>query len=168
MAGQIHRFLADDHQRLDDLLQRATTGPDGIDPAPYAEFRRGLLRHISIEEKILIPAAQRLSGARPTMADKLRLDHGALTSLMVPSPSPGIVAAIRTILAAHNALEEGPGGLYETCEQIAGSDTDEIVARMKSAPEVRVLPHNDGPGVMDAMRRALAKAGYRVEDFISP
>jgi hypothetical protein len=166
VAGEIHRFLADDHQRLDSLLEDATARPDAIDAAPYAEFRRGLLRHISIEEKILIPTAQRLSGARPQMADKLRLDHGALTSLLVPSPSPGIVAAIRAILAAHNPLEEGPGGLYEICEQGCGAETDEILARMKSAPEVRVLPHNDGPGVIDAMRRALAKAGYNLEDLL--
>jgi hypothetical protein len=102
------------------------------------------------------------------MADKLRLDHGALTSLMVPSPSPGGIAAIRAILAAHNPLEEGPGGLYETCEQLSAAEADELLERMKSAPEVRVLPHNDGPGVADAMRRALAKAGYNLEDFILP
>jgi hypothetical protein len=168
MPGRIHRYLADDHARLDALLERAVARPDAIEATSYAEFRRGLLRHISIEEKILIPAAQRCSGTRPSMADKLRLDHGALTSLMVPSPSPGGIAAIRAILAAHNPLEEGPGGLYETCEQLSAAEADELLERMKSAPEVRVLPHNDGPGVADAMRRALAKAGYNLEDFILP
>ena len=30
---------------------------------------------------------------------------------------------MRTVLAAHNALEEGPGGVYERCEQLAGTET---------------------------------------------
>jgi acetyl-CoA acetyltransferase len=75
---------------------------------------------------------------------------------------------MRAILAAHNAIEEGPGGLYEICEQLAGTESDEILARLKSVPEVAVAPHNDGPGVVEATRRALAKAGYNVEDFVSP
>jgi len=43
-AGSIARWLAADHARLDGLLQQARTGADVIDPTPYAEFRRGLLR----------------------------------------------------------------------------------------------------------------------------
>jgi hypothetical protein len=169
MPGKIHRYLAGDHARLDALLLRATARPDIVDALPYAEFRKGLLKHISMEEKILLPAAQRLRGGeRLPIAVKLRLDHGALAALLVPSPSPGLIAAIRAILIAHNPIEEGPGGLYETCEQLAGAEIDEILARLKSAPEVPVLPHNDGPGVFDAMRRALAKAGYALEDFVSP
>jgi hypothetical protein len=169
MSGKIHAYLANDHARLDRLLQCAAGRPGFIDALAYAEFRVGLLKHISMEEKILIPAAERLRGGkRLPMGAKLRLDHGALTSLLVPSPSSGVIAAIRAILAAHNPIEEGRGGLYETCEQLAAVETDEILARLMAAPEVRVLPHNDGPGVFDAMRRALARAGYRVEDFISP
>lgn len=44
------------------------------------------------------------------MAAKLRLDHGALAALLVPTPTPAIIVAIHTVLAAHNSLEEGPGG----------------------------------------------------------
>jgi len=31
---------------------------------------------------------------------------------------------------------------------------------LQEAPEVRVLPHVDNPFVMEATRRALARAGY--------
>ena len=65
MSGKIHRFLADDHARLDRLLERAAANPKTVDPAAYAEFRAGLLRHIAMEEKILLPAAQRLRGGAP-------------------------------------------------------------------------------------------------------
>lgn len=56
--GSIYRYLSDDHARLDDALRRATSQPETIEPSAYAEFRGGLLRHISMEEKILLPAAR--------------------------------------------------------------------------------------------------------------
>jgi len=94
MPGKIYRYLACDHVRLESLLQRATAHPDNIDPEPFAAFRAGLLKHISMEEKILLPAAQRMRGGQPlALAAKLRLDHGALAALLVPQPTPSIIGA---------------------------------------------------------------------------
>jgi hypothetical protein len=156
--------LAGDHTRLDGLLRLAMAAADAIDRAAYAEFRAGLLRHISLEEKILLPAAQRWQGGDPLpMAATLRLDHGALAALLVPTPTPTIIAAIRTVLAAHNALEEGPGGVYERCEQLAGAEAGALLAQLQAAPEVPVAPYSDGPQVMRVVRRALARAGYDIE-----
>jgi hypothetical protein len=57
MAGPIETFLTADHARIDALLAKAER-PDGtIDAEVYAEFRQGLLRHIAMEEKILLPYA---------------------------------------------------------------------------------------------------------------
>jgi hypothetical protein len=164
MSGPLTNFLAGDHARLDGLLQRAMAAGGAVDRAAYAEFRAGLLRHISLEEKILLPAAQRWQGGDPLpLAAKLRLDHGALTALLVPTPTPAIVAAIRTVLVAHNALEEGPGGVYERCEQLAGAEADALLAQLQAAPTVPVAPYADGPQVMSVVRRALARAGYAIE-----
>jgi len=161
MPGKIYRFLADDHARLDRLLDRATANPEATEPSAYAEFRAGLLKHIGMEEKILLPAARAARGGEPLpIASKLRLDHGALTALLVPTPTPAIVAAIRTILERHNPLEENPGGVYEQCEQLAGAGMDEILKRLKAAPGVKMLPHVDNSFVMEAARRALQRAGY--------
>jgi hypothetical protein len=160
-TGPIARLLGTDHARLEGLLVRAPG-----DPAAYAAFRRGLLRHIGMEEKILLPAAQRARGGEPlAVAGKLRLDHGALAALLVPTPTPGILAALRGILARHNALEEGPDGVYAACERLAGEDVGAVVAALEAAPEVPVSPHVDSALVMDAARRALARAGYALEDF---
>jgi hypothetical protein len=157
----IHRIMAADHARLDDLLMRATADPQRIDATPYNAFRRGLLKHISMEEKILLPAAQRLNHDQPLAgAARLRLDHGAIAALLVPTPTPQIVAALKSILATHNALEEGANGVYETCDRLAASGVEQLIARLQQAPEVPVAPFNDGPKVMPAARRALARAGY--------
>lgn len=164
MGGPICRFLADDHVRLDDLLRRAVADPAHIDRATYAEFRAGLLKHIGMEEKILLPAAQRARGGQPLdIAAKLRLDHGAIAALLVPTPTPAIVAALRRILRDHNLIEEDPGGLYETCDQILAAETGEVLARLRAAPDVPVNPHVDSPLVLNATRRALARAGYNFE-----
>ena len=164
MPGKIYRYLADDHERLDALLERAVSDPENIDMVAYSQFRSGLLKHISMEEKILLPAVRRIRGGEPLpVAAKLRLDHGALTALLVPSPTASVVAAIRAILKAHNPIEENPGGMYDQCEELAGADAEQILRKLQQAPEVRVVPHVDSPFVMEATRRALARAGYDLE-----
>lgn len=164
MAGPIYSFLADDHVRLEGLLRKAVDSPDEIDHKAYAEFCGGLLRHIAMEEKILLAAAQRARGGEPLPeAAKLRLDHGAIAALLVPNPTPAVVAAIRKVLAAHNPVEEGPGGVYEACDLLLRDRVDEILARLRSAPEVAVNPHVDGPHVTEAINRALARAGHAFE-----
>src|SRR5262245_35531822 len=165
MSGPLYRFLAADHARLDIVLRCAIAVPGQIDRAAYAEFRSGLLKHIGMEEKILLPAAQRVRGGEPLpLAAKLRLDHGALAALLVPTPTPAIISALRTILTAHNPREERPGGTYEVCEQLVGPEADALLARLQNAPEVPVSPHADSPRVLAVMRRALARAGYQLED----
>ena len=71
--------------------------------------------------------------------------------------------AIRTVLTAHNPLEEGPGGVYERCEHLAGAEADALLAQLQAAPEVPVAPYADGPQVMRVVRRTLARAGYDIE-----
>ena len=163
MPGPIHRLLSDDHRRLDALLERAVSDPENIDAAAYAQFRAGLLKHIGIEEKVLFAEARKRGGEALALAAKLRLDHGALTALLVPSPTARIVAAIRVILSAHNPIEESPGGVYEECEQLAGGEAERILHEMRNFPDVKVLPHVDSQFVMEATRRALARAGYGLE-----
>lgn len=164
MHGPLHRLLADDHVRLEGLLRQAAADPERIGAPAYAMFRAGLLKHIAMEEKILIPAAHRARGGEPLpIAAKLRLDHGALAALLVPPPTPRIIAALRAILGDHNVIEEGSGGVYDTCEQLAGSTLEALLAELRAAPEVPVAAHVDGPRVLAAARRALERAGYDIE-----
>jgi hypothetical protein len=163
MAGKIHRYLADDHQRLDALLESAVSDPENIDASAYAQFRAGLLKHIGMEEKVLLPAAQKRRGEPLPVAPRLRLDHGALTALLVPLPSAKVVAAIRAILKVHNPVEEDPGGMYDQCEKLVGGEGEQILRRLQDFPEVKTLPHVNSAFVIDAARRAVARAGYDLE-----
>ena len=164
-VGVLTEFLVEDHRRLDGLFQTAVAHPGTIDDRAYAQFRAGLLRHIGMEEKILLPAAQRRRSGEPLpLAAKLRLDHGALASLLMPTPTAAILAAIQNILVDHNVLEEGADGLYETCDALAGPEAEPILVTLRAAPEVTVMPYNDSPAVMNAVRRALERAGYHLRE----
>jgi len=162
--ASIRDHLSRDHARLEALLadsERRTP----IDADGYAEFRRGLLRHIAIEEKLLLPAVQRARDGMPLdIAPRLRLDHGAIAALLVPTPTPAIVATLRSILERHNALEEGPDGLYATCDRSLAAEAGPLVLAMEAHPTIAVSPHNDSAVVMPAVERALARAGYRLLD----
>ncbi len=167
MDGRLYKFLSDDHRRLDDLLARSTAVSGEVDRAAFTEFRAGLLRHISMEEKTLLPTIRKIRGGAPLPAEnRLRMDHGALAALLVPPPTKGIISAIRAILTSHNAFEEGPGGVYEVCEKLAGPELDELLVRLEKTPDVPVSPYIDNPNALEATRRALARAGYRLDDFL--
>jgi hypothetical protein len=159
--GPITQFLEDDHRRLEKLLNAAKITGDRIDQGHYDEFRAGLLRHIGMEEKILLPAAQRSNGGAPlSMAATLRLDHGAIAALLMPTPTPEIIAMLHSILNKHNKVEEGPEGLYATCDTLVGAETEHLMAKLRAAPDLVVLPHSDSPAVLGAVRRAVERAGY--------
>jgi len=164
MAGAISRYLEEDHKRIDDALRRAVSHQEDIEPTAYAEFRGTLLRHIGMEEKILLPAARLARGGTPLpQAERLHLDHGALAALLVPTPTRTIVEAIRTILDRHNGLEEGPGGVYAQCEQLPALDAVAIVAQLQAAPQVAMAPHVNSAVAMESLRSALNRAGYSFE-----
>ncbi len=157
----IRSFLERDHKRLDQLLARAGCDPENIDMAAFGEFRRGLLKHIGMEEKILLPAIQRLRCGEPLpIATRLRLDHGAIAALLVPTPRGAVLRALKTVLAIHNRVEEGPDGVYAECDRIADTDSEPLVGRLRAAPEVPAAAHVDGPKVESAARRALTRAGF--------
>jgi hypothetical protein len=107
----------------------------------------------AIKKTLIIPSALQM----PRSAD---LDHGAIAALLVPTPTAPLVAAIRAILKAHNPIEEDPGGIYDQCEALAGAEGEQILRRLQNYSEVKVVPHVDSPFVMEATRRAVARAGY--------
>ena len=48
MRGVVYDYLSADHDRLDALLESATANRAAVDMATCSEFRKDLLRHISI------------------------------------------------------------------------------------------------------------------------
>ncbi len=155
--GPLAAWFAADHARLDALLSRSVADPRAFDLEAFEAFRAGLLKHIALEEKFLLPAARRARGGEPLpLARRLRVDHGAIASLLVPTPDAAIAAELRSILGPHNAAEEGPGGLYQACDQLLASEAGALLEKVRAYPDVKVAPHRDVPGVYRTAADALA------------
>src|SRR5512138_3897500 len=137
----VHDLLSADHERLDSLLEGALVD-DTVDEQSYAEFRRGLLRHIGIEERILLPLIRQRRG-ESEVTRQLHRDHAALSALLVPPPDAAIIGEIRRILGQHNPLEEDPGGMYEIFEQLAAEDLDGLTAKVEAYPQVPMARYAD-------------------------
>ena len=144
-VGPIERFMVDDHARLDRLLAAASQH-DQVELALYALFRADLLRHIAMEEKVLLPFARAKRAGEPLeVARALRDDHGVIAKLLLRTPTPALVDELRAILGQHNSLEEGPSGLYAQCDELAGAESADLVQRLRAEPTVPVAPHDNGP-----------------------
>jgi hypothetical protein len=142
--------------RLDALLARALGGSGRLDLAAYGAFREGLLRHIALEEKILLPAATAArGGGQLPLARRLRVDHGAIAALLVPTPTPELAAELRKILGPHDELEEGDGGLYSACDGLLAAQAGALLERMRAYPPVKVARYHDGPRACRTAEEAL-------------
>ncbi|MBS1745708.1 MAG: hemerythrin domain-containing protein [Bacteroidetes bacterium] len=161
MNKPLYHFFTNDHRRVEDLLDNATEKEGEIEMEYYHRFRTGLLKHIKMEEKTLFPAAQKANGGTPLpLAAKLRLDHGALTALMVVPPTPDVIKVIRHVLEKHDLLEEEPGGMYDVCEKLTEGETTELLEQLKAVTEVPVHPHNKADYALKSAKNALIRAGF--------
>lgn len=160
-------YMSKDHERLDELLLRARARPDSIDLKAYEEFRKGILKHIGMEEIVLFPCAKAFekkkgdfAGSPSALAAKARLDHGAITALLIPNPTQPILSALSAILEGHNRMEDRAGGLYDLCESELGESAPQVLDRLKNATDIPPAVHVDSPRVMASVWRALAAAGH--------
>lgn len=161
MNKPLYHFFADDHHRIEELLNKAILPDGGIDMMYYNRFRTGLLRHIKMEEKILFPAAMGVDKEVMTkILPRFRLEHGALTALMVPPPTAVLIKVIKHVIDKHDFAEEEPGGLYDICEQLTEGQTDRLLEQLSNTTEVPVHPPNPAPFALEAAKRSLARANY--------
>jgi len=79
------------------------------------------------------------------------------------------------MIGMHMHVGQPRAGRPSTCREalpeatlgrrVAGNEIATLVAALETAPQVSVNPHVDSELVMNAIRRALARAGYALEDF---
>ena len=67
-------------------------------------------------------------------------------------------------LATYDAREAEPGGLYEVCDRLTGDEASSLLAALRAMPGPPVPPHANGRETMNAVRRALTRAGYDLHD----
>lgn len=159
IKSALREWLARDHAEIDALLRTALAS-ERFDLAAFGQFRERLLRHIGIEERLLFPAVKRArDGELPASVTELRIDHAALTSLLVPTPDHALAREIAGLLERHNLLEERAGGVYDEC--IASLDEATAEAVLHDAERRRPVPttkYFDGLGTVRSAEQALHKA----------
>lgn len=142
-------FMEQDHDRLDDLLGkfRATKRSEfSTAKQAFAEFVRGLQRHIIWEEEMLFPVFEAHTGAReygPTAV--MRLEHRRIKAALDQIHDRIAQGAIETdefekrlieTLAAHNQKEETV--LYPWIDNLLSEqDAKDLLARMMELPAER-------------------------------
>lgn len=168
MNKPLFDFFESDHRRIEGILEKSTEDFNNIDMELYNEFRVGLLTHIKMEENLLFPAAQKANGGNPVKyAKQLRLEHGAITSLMVPPPSEEIVKVLKYVLEKHDEIEEMEGGMYDVCESLTHNQTEELLEQLRAMPLTPVQPHNVAPYVVDVAKRVLTRAGFDWDEILA-
>ena len=150
-------YLTHDHERLDGLLARSDHAAERLDLDAFHAFREGLLRHIAMEEKVLLPLAkQHRGGVALPVARRLSADHSALAMLLVPNPTRQIIAEIRRRLIAHNPLEEGPTGMYcVVAELLTKQEQSDVRSQLVAFPQPPVAAYSDNPRVLSRIRELM-------------
>lgn len=167
MSKPLHQFFENDHLQIDIFLNKAIEQSNEIEMNYYHQFRTRLLRHIKMEEKVLFPAAKKINPeVIKEVIPQYRLEHGAITALMVPPPTLSLIKVIRYILEKHNKAEEEPGGLYDICEELTHGQTQRLLEELIATKEVPVQPLNKAPIAIEAAKRALARAGYDYDEIV--
>ena len=113
-----------------------------------------------MEEKVLFTAARAARGGEPLeLAARLRVDHGAIAALLVPTPTPALVGEILSVLVPHNRREEEPGGVYDACDEALGpAEAERLAEELRAFPEPPLKPYNDGPEIQKHIEENLALA----------
>jgi hypothetical protein len=159
-------YLERDHRRLEDLLAAATHDLSAVDMAVYDEFRAGLLRHIGIEEKIVLPLLRSVAGCGFDMEAQLRLEHGAIAALLVPPPTSELLFALIGLLQRHNHLEEDPDTLYQLLDECARAAGVDILRKVMEFPEVPISRHINNPHAVEPAKRAVARSGHDFQALV--
>jgi hypothetical protein len=118
--GRISAVLTAMHDGLRRDLDACLLPGGGVDLERFDRYRHTLLRHISLEEQVLMPALIAARGRPPDFRNGLRKDHAGIAALCVPAPERGGQLPIGPFVL----LGEGALQLWQTAQKervLAGS-----------------------------------------------
>jgi hypothetical protein len=152
MSEAFATYLRDEHRALLAALDEALAGPSGFDPARYASFRAQLLRHMAVEERLVVSPLRARQVVVPD-GYEVRVEHAALAALLAAAPDAALAVELRALLTAHCAREEAPGGLFEV---LAGHVIgDDAVQMAKTFPDVKAATYSSATWLPRTVKDAL-------------
>jgi hemerythrin-like domain-containing protein len=138
--GSIIQVFAHDHRRLEHALQacgeHACAARWDAAAAAFAAFRRGIERHMQVEEQVLFPAVE--IGTETPLTATLRKGHRDLRVFFDELDDAlkardaeeygRVAASMRALLARHDEKEEAE--LYPVAQARLGADAAAVAARL--------------------------------------
>lgn len=163
MAWDIVRVMDNQHRRIEWLLTESLGDGDqrALDLAAYTAFRETMLRHIGIEEKLLL-AGLREAQVQFAPAWAIHRDHAALASLMSAEPDLALALEVARLVDTHMTLEEGPQGLFSVCARSLSEEA--LVVGAHAYPEVKPAPWSKAEWLPRTVQAALELAEGRLPD----
>lgn len=159
-------FLTQTHEELRDLLDKSLS-VEGVQLEPYEAFRTELLKHIGVEEHIVLPLVEERSPQRFFALKQIRLEHRAIGMLLALQPSGEIITVIRNLLKKHDFLEETPDTLYDILDDCCADDQPELLKRIREYPGLPLSDVVEETPTLEDARRAIYRAGYTWEKLLS-
>jgi hypothetical protein len=159
MPGPIALHFNETHAELDRALRESLPRGKKVHAPAFDRFRRLLLRHIAQEERVLMPALIKKLGQPPLFRDALRKDHAGFAALCMALPERESVENLRELFKHHVAHEEGPGGLYEWCDEALREEAVAVLAQVDALPPLKVAPFNRGKWGRELLAEVMRAAG---------
>jgi hypothetical protein len=157
--GRISAVLTAMHDGLRRDLDACLLSGGGVDLERFDRYRHQLLRHISLEEQVLMPALIAALGRPPDFRNGLRKDHAGIAALCVPAPEREWLENLRDLLDEHYRIEEEPGGFLDLCDQVLEPRTEAVLAAVERHPTPKLAPFKRGRPVRDQLRSVLLATG---------
>ncbi len=159
MPSRLIEQLTRDHVAIPRMLDRCLLPSGAVDLRRFDEFRRFALRHVMIEERVLMPLLERRLGRAPAFQNAMRKDHEAIAALCVPTPDPEWIGDLRELMTYHNQVEEQPGGFYALFDQHLAAEEKAVEAAFAALPALVLPPLQRGPQVGELLREVLRQLG---------
>jgi len=137
-------FLGSDHRACDDLFASAETAAaqKNWDSARdlFERFQAAMAHHLAMEEDVLFPAFETLTGMRAGPTQVMRMEHEQVRGLLQDMASAvaacnqdgylGLSETLNMLMQQHNLKEENM--LYPMSDQVLGGDREGLLRSMQT------------------------------------
>jgi len=142
--SSIKDYLSHGHHCCDDLFVAAENAISDGDMAAgekcFEAFRRGMAEHFSMEESVMFPAFEDITGMTDGPTELMRAEHaqmrevfGLMQSAIAANNAEeylGLSETLLMIMQQHNFKEEQI--LYRMADNVLGAEAASIIERMKT------------------------------------
>ena len=159
MRGPFSSWFDAEHRALGKLIRKSLPDEGGVDIEAFDAFRRKLVQHIAVQERVFFPALISRMGHEPLYRGALTKDHGGLVSACVPTPGREWVQELWNLLEVHHTVERADDGFARHCDHHLGHEAKELFEKADALPPIELPPFETGPGLRRRIAELLVAAG---------